>query len=125
MRRLAIFAACLWLLSQGAQAQVAPCGVVGARPYAEESITVSTTSIGFTSTVYNNGIATVAYARVQLQADSIYARDTGAAATNTAPVLSTTNVAPYFFVCGQYSVQRFQALRVTTDATLRVTYIGF
>lgn len=99
-----------------------PCPWVGPQNYAEESITVSTSSIGFTSASYGSAVA---YAFVQVQTDNVYTRETGAPATNTGVIFGPTATSgANFWVCGQAQVQRFRALRVTNDATLRVKYYG-
>lgn len=95
----------------------------------EETITVSSTSLGFTASAFAPEVPgpgagnPVSCAAFQVQADAIYVRETGAAATNTGKVLTVyTSGAPVWYVVGQGNIQRFRMLRVTNDATVRVTY---
>lgn len=107
-----------------AQTQATCSGVL----FAEETITVSSTSLPFTAATYAQdapgpGFGPVTCAVFQVQADAIYVRGTGGAATNTGVVLPIyTSSAPLWYVSGQTNIRNFRMLRVTNDSTVRVWY---
>ena len=92
--------------------------------FADESITVSSTSIGFTAATYdpvagdNRGQATYAFCTVE--SNSIIVRFTGGAAS-TGNLLTVTT-SDQLILHGAGNIRNFRAIRVTNDATLRAAY---
>lgn len=91
--------------------------------FAFESITVSTASVGLTEATFdpvgqtNRGGASYAY--ITVETDSIRARADGGAATSASHLATTADTVTIY---GQENVRNFRAIRVTNDATIRVSY---
>lgn len=89
--------------------------------YAHESITVSATAIPLT---FTNIVPTTGRPAerllVTLETDNV--RYTYDGTTPTATVGHLLNVGDVLTLNGHGNIRRFQAIRVTTDATLKVTY---
>ena len=92
-------------------------------PFAFESITVSTTPIGFTTATINpDNLTKAAYAFFTVEtADGRYRVD-GVDPTDAVGHVFD-DAAPGYFVCGTVAVSQFRAIRSGgSNATLRVTY---
>jgi hypothetical protein len=90
--------------------------------FAHEAITVSNTAIGFTTATSVSGDFPASAAIVSVETDAIRYRIDGGnpvAAGAGHPVASGTTI----LITGQKNVQNFKAIRETTDATIRVTYL--
>lgn len=88
--------------------------------FAFESITVSSTAIGFTSATYAPATGSAELALVYTETDEIRWRVDGSDPTGSVGHLESA--AAKFYVCGKHNLATWKAIRVTTDATLRVTY---
>lgn len=91
--------------------------------FAFESITVSSTSIGFTAATFdpvsplNRGPAT--YAFVTIEGDGISFRCDGPAAVTTNHDAATTDE---IVIYGAGNIRNFRAIRTAGNATLRVSF---
>lgn len=106
-----------------AQAQNSPCGGnTRFEAFAFETITVSTTAVGFTSATYApSGTTPADYAMVSVETAAIRYRVDGVAPT--ASVGHAIEAGSGFPVCGQPSLKTFQMIRRDgADSTVRVTY---
>lgn len=96
--------------------------------YAFESITVSSTAVGFTPTTYTvaEGATgqrrTPAWALVTVESQSIRYRTDGGNPTASVGHLLTAGDA--LVLDHPRDVQMFRAIRVSSDATIQVTYAG-
>ena len=88
--------------------------------FAFETITVSSTSIGFTATTYAPaGSPPAAYAFITIETDGISFRSDGTAAEATNHDAATTD---QIVVYGAANIRNFRAIRTTNDATCRVSF---
>ena len=87
--------------------------------YTGETITVSTVSIGFTAALYNQGEQAQS-ALVTIAGDSIRFWPNGQ--TPTASVGHLVTAGTPVEVCGFSNIAKFRMIRVTTDATVTVSY---
>jgi hypothetical protein len=96
-------------------------GITGAMTaFADEKITVSSSAIGFTQATYHSNVHPVSLAVFSIETDSVRYRVTGPAPTSsTGHLLSAGSVG---VVCGATLLANFKAIRVTSDATMQVTY---
>ena len=130
MRRLLwlFLIAGLWLVPHAASAQMAFCPGVGQNtllPYAFESVTVGNTAVPLTASVYAPTGVSPKVAALSLEADNIRFRVDGVAPTGSVGhlvALPTGITSVAFLICGQAAIQQFEAIRTSTNATLRVTY---
>lgn len=116
----------LLLFASAAGAQVCP-GLGGAtKAYAKETLTISSTALPFTSSVYADGIHTPLFAEVRLETNNIRYWSTGNVPTASVGVLveAVTGGNVKFTVCGQATIQAFQMIRTSADATVTVQYYG-
>lgn len=96
--------------------------------YAFEKITVSSSAVGFTSATYTvaEGATgprkTPAWALVTVETNSIRYRTDGSDPTSTDGHLLTAGDA--LVLDHPRDVQKFKAIRVSSDATIQVTYAG-
>lgn len=91
------------------------------RPYAFETITVSTAAIGFTTATMQAGDLSPGLAVVTVESNPIRFRVDGTVPTSTVGHLSVAG--DVLTVCGGSSVGRFSAIRQgASNATLTVTY---
>jgi hypothetical protein len=101
-----------------------------------ETLTVSTVSKALTSSVYNPTItgtpaanSRADYAVITVEADAIrYWPCTGALCTVGAPTSTTGHLVPVnssFTIWGFSNIQNLRMIRVTTDATIQVSYYRF
>lgn len=126
--RIQIGAIVLLFLALTGTAQAAPGGCTGAAsltPFADEAITVSNSSVGFTTATWApTGGQFAIMAVCTVETDSVRFRATGLAPTNAVgQLLIVTATAPQTItVCGQLTMQRFRMIRVTTDASAYCTY---
>lgn len=99
-------------------------GLKGA--FAFETITVSGTAVGFTATTYHVKSSTNAphkiaeFAVVSVETDSIRYRTDGSDPTGSVGHLLMAG--DVLFLSSADDVRKFKAIRVTTDATLQVSY---
>ena len=131
MRRRAIFAACLWLLSTApVESQSAGCPGQSAA-YVQfgtrQAITVSNTAVGFTAANYASdnpppGSGQVQMAMVTLETNPIRISTDGVVPTAAVGELWTNSTNVKFMVCGTLNVQRFLAIRTGSDAAITVSY---
>jgi len=124
MRRLLLTLILLGLgLPSPALAQVCPGASTPLRPYAKETLVISSTALPLTNSVYMSAGNSPKVASVTLTGDSISYWDTGDVPTaSVGHLVPLVGSAVQFLVCGQVAVQNFKAIRVTTDATLAVSY---
>jgi hypothetical protein len=132
MRTLRLSAALLTLALLGAlfapvQAQgVATCpGLTRVlEPFAGERLTVSSTALAFTAATWKptstNSTTWARMATVSVEADEIRFTLHGSNPTASAGHLVPTGT--YLTVCGIDALTGWRAIRVTTDATIQVTY---
>lgn len=131
MRRLAIIAACLWLLGQtplhaqmmGCPGQNAPFVQFGIR----QAITISSTALPFTAANYAEdaggpGNGPVQMAQVTLESNPIRVSTDGVPPTAAIGELWTNSTNVKFAVCGELNVKRFLAIRTGSDAAITVSY---
>ena len=86
-----------------------------------ESITVSSTALGFTSgTAFPGGKQPADMAVVTIETDAIRYRVDGVAPTASEGHKAAADSS--FTVYGTQNLRAFQMIRVTTDATVKVTY---
>ena len=92
---------------------------------AHESITVSSTAVGFTSTTrtpttgdFKNMTARIAHCMVET--DNIRYRVDGTNPTSTTGHLKYAS--SEFYIMGTTAIKKFRAIRTSTDATLKVNY---
>lgn len=124
LRRLALVALAALLGGGTYVADAGPGGCTSSPSltvFASETITVSSTALGFTSTVaYPNGALPAELAVCNVRGDSISSTTNGT--TPTSSVGAQTTAPGYFSVCGEVNVKRFRMIRVTTDATVYCEY---
>lgn len=91
--------------------------------FAFETLTVSTTSVGFTESTYNPTAQTnrgqATYAFLTIEVDGISFRCDGAAATAASHDAGT---ADQIVIYGNGNIRNFRAIRTAGDATLRVSF---
>jgi hypothetical protein len=92
--------------------------------YAQETITVSNTAIGFTSATTNppNGRDKPYKAVFVVEGDQIRFRVDGG--VPTASIGTPANVGDVITITEQHDVENFKAIRVTTDATIQPQYFN-
>ena len=126
MRRLVFIAACLWPLNQApAQAQGFACpGQNGPYVnYAREALTISSTALPFTASVYQpSGAPPPLAATVTLETNPIRTSTNGAPPTAAVGELWTNGTNVRFIVCGEANIKRFLAIRTGSDASLTIAY---
>jgi len=115
----------LGILVLGASPAHALCnGLVSSSvtPFAFETITVSTVSIGFTAaTAYpTGGDAPAIMAILTTETNSIRFRSDGAAPSSTVGHLVAASSS--IEVCGAQAVRTFRMIRASADATIQATY---
>jgi len=119
--RLGVLVALLLGLSlyRGPEAK-ADCSPPSSSSYAHETITVSNTALGFTSNLINQGAGQATFALVTVAVDNVRFWSDGTAPTATVGhiVVAGTPVS----VCGFDNIKNFKMIRVTTDATVSVSY---
>lgn len=93
-----------------------------ATPFAKETLTVSSTALPFSSTVYNpaTAIAPARIAYVTVETDTIRWWKDGSTPTNLLGHLQAVN--SNFEVCGNTAITQFRMIRVTGDSTVHITY---
>ena len=111
-------------LASASYAGAAP-GNCGSGPmlttFAGETLTVSSTALGFTSTVaYPPGVQPAILAVCNVRGDVLSATDTGVVPTSS--VGAQWAVGSTFSVCGVNNVKRWRGIRVTNDVTLYCEY---
>lgn len=90
-------------------------------PFAFETITVSSTALGFTTaTAFPTGLPPADAAFVSVETDSIRYRVDGLNPTDTVGHLVASGGS--FWVYGTLNCRKLRMIRVTNDATIRVTY---
>lgn len=108
------------------RAGVGGCGTAPfMQPFAFETLTVSSTSKALTATVYNPAGGTAAdMATIVVETDSVRHREDGLAPTASVGqlVLASATAPANLTVCGLGSMQAVRFIRVTTDASLSVSY---
>lgn len=120
---ITIVAAVMMLSPFTATAQASPCGFqTAADPFAFESVTVSTVSIGFTSATYApSGAQPADLAVVSTETAGIRYRTDGSAPT--AAIGHAMASDSEFVVCGRAAIVNFRGIRSGgSDATIRVTF---
>lgn len=85
-----------------------------------EQLTVSSTALPFTASVYGTNGATPMLAVVSVVSFGIVSRDDGL--VPTASVGMPWAAASSFSVCGEANIKAFRMIRATSDATVNVTY---
>ena len=112
------------LLSFGATAYAGPGGCTNSPslfPFAFETITVSSTALGFTATTaFPAGQQPGAMAVCRIEVDGIRYRADGLNPTATVGMLES--VGGTFTACGEASMRRFRMIRVTADSTVSCSY---
>jgi hypothetical protein len=98
----------------------ADCSPPASSSYAHETLTVSNTALGFTSGLINQGGGQATFALVTVAVDNVRFWSDGTAPTATVGhiVVAGTPVS----VCGFDNIKNFKMIRVTTDATVSVSY---
>jgi hypothetical protein len=123
-RKLALAALVLLLLSLAPQGMAGPggCTISGQlAPMGFEQITVSNSSIGFTSTLaYPTGGITADMAQFTIATNAATYRDDGIAPTAT--VGYPIAVGSSYMVCGLQAIRQARFIRVSSDGTLNVLY---
>lgn len=120
-KRLVLMGAvALALLVHGGYVGAAGC-TFSAQPFAYEAITVSSTSIGFTSATYNPAEGQASQALITIETNPIRFRGDGTAPTATEG--HVINPGQMIDVCGSLAVRNFRMIRTGSDATARVTYL--
>jgi hypothetical protein len=124
MSRKIYIAAILGAAVCASSGQAAPGGCTNApslTPFAFETITVGATAVGFTATVYApTGAVPADMAVVTTEDDAIRYREDGV--DPTAAVGHVIAVDTAFTACGVQSIRNIRMIRVTTDASLSVSY---
>jgi len=88
--------------------------------YAHETLTVSSTALPFTATVYDSGSGRPQSALVTIATDNIRFWSDGTAPTATIGHLGTAGTP--IEVCGFSNLKNWRMIRQTTDATVSVSY---
>lgn len=120
--RLAL-ALILAVFSCGSAIHAAPggCGTSAfLTPFAFETISVSTTAVGFTAGTYTFGGITADMAIATLETDAVRYRDDGVDPTGAVGHVFAANTA--VTVCGPQSIKNVRFIRVTGDASMSVSY---
>ena len=89
-------------------------------PMGFETITVSSTAVGFTAGTIRSGTSVATYAVGYVAADNIRYRDDAVDPTASVGMLVASG--SNFQVCGMKAVSQFRMIRQTTDATVSVSY---
>jgi len=94
--------------------------VKGIDPLDHEELTISNSALGFTAGTIQQAAGNAAIAVVTVETDSVrYWLD------GTTPTSSSGHLAPAdtaFTICGLNSIKNFLAIRVTLDASLKVSF---
>ena len=92
--------------------------------YAQESITVSSTAIGFTNATINppNGRDKPYKAVFVVEGDQIRFRVDGGDPTSSVGMLA--EIGDIITISEQHDVENFKAIRITTDATIQPSYFN-
>lgn len=96
------------------------CALGPLAPMGSETITVSSTAVGFTAGSIKTDTAEAIYAYGYVASDAIRYWDNGT--TPTASVGMLVAAGANFEVCGAPAVRQFRMIRKTTDATVSVSY---
>jgi hypothetical protein len=85
--------------------------------FATENLTVSTTPIALTTTIYKPSGITPAMAVISVKGDTINYDVVGTPTADLGHPAAGT-----FVICGVDTIAAFRAIRITTDASLKITY---
>ena len=121
-KRLVLLALLLGVaVYQSPEAQ-ATCAITSSySAFAHETITVSSTSVGFNSVLYDQASGQASAALVSVAGDAIRFFSDGTIAP-TATVGHLVPVGSNVEVCGFSNVKNWRMIRQTTDATVTVSY---
>lgn len=97
-------------------------GINAVVPMGFETITVSSTAIGFTTSLISPTGRSASVAVGYVATDAIRYRDD--ASNPTAAVGMPIAASTPFQVCGVLAIRQFKMIRQTTDATVSVSYYG-
>lgn len=111
--------ACLLGWQGQAWAQPCPENLKGYIPLDYEALTVSTVAVPFTAAKVRQATGNAAYAFVTVETNTISVAQVG---VPTASVGHQWVAGSVFGVCGLDAITAFRAIRVTADATMKVTY---
>jgi len=89
--------------------------------FAHETITVSSTAVGFNSVLYDQASGQATAALVSVSGDAIRFWSDGTIAP-TATVGHPVPIASTVEICGFANVKNFRMIRQTTDSTVSVSY---
>jgi hypothetical protein len=118
MRMVVLLLLCLLLLPALSQAQCP--GVTSQQtPFATEKLTLSTTAMPLTASVYKPSGITPTMAVLSVEGGDMRYEVVGTPTANTGHFVGGTTT---FAICGLDSIAAFQSISVTTTATLVVTY---
>lgn len=122
VRRALLFGLLVAMALWQEPAKAATCVATGTlNAYAHETITVSTTSVGFNAVLYQQGSGDAQSALVTVAADSIrWFADGTIAPTTTVGHLASAGTP--IEICGFSNIKNFRMIRVTTDSTVTVSY---
>ena len=118
MRR--VLFALLALAASALPASAACPNSQGFMAYAFETITVSSTALGFTAATFDTGGGAPLAALVTVESQPIRFRADAASPTTT--VGHPASAGQMIDVCGEGNVRRFRMIRTGTDSTVTVTY---
>lgn len=116
------------LLSLAPSIQAGPGGCTNAGslfPFADQTLTVSSTALPLTATVYApDGQKPADMAVCNVETDSIRFRVNGLNPTAAVGqiVLATAAAPASFTACGEASIRRIRLIRVTADSSVTCTY---
>ena len=127
MKRFLLLIVAVLALASHAEAQCTGVNDV-LTPYAAESITVSSTALGFTAATYSPGVGSTGgldpnpprMAVGVLETDQVRFLLHGGTPTSSVGLLVSSGSS--ITVCGATAIKNFRAIRVTGDATLQVIY---
>ena len=122
LRNLVLAAVFLATLVSPALAVLTGPVVVDCDYFTQENLTVGATAVGLTAGTYNpgGGLAAANCAIIIVEADSVRWLTTGTTATTGNANLAVIN--DVIVLKNARAIARFSAIRVTTDATLKVNY---
>lgn len=98
----------------------ADCQPPAGSAFQHETITVSSSSIGFTTGIIDNGSGQATYALVSIETNAVRFWSDGSAPTATVghPVAAASMIE----VCGYGNIKNFRMIRQSADATATVSY---
>jgi hypothetical protein len=100
----------------------ATCSTAGIESaYAHETITVSSTALGFTNALYEQGSGNAASALVAVETNAIRWWADGTT-TPTASVGMPAAANATLEICGFSNIKKFRMIRQTSDASVSVSY---